>query len=158
MKKSARRPAPRMRARTQKKRKTTRRHESEGPPGPVMIVTGETSGDLLGGDLAVSLGKLGFRDLLGTGGKSMGQAGVELIETIEAMEVLGWVLAVIASIPLLIGQKTFQPADGLLAPNGSGLPLVIGGIVLIVGIVLVILGKSRSHGVENPVRDHKAEA
>ncbi len=61
--------------------------------GGVLIITGEHSGDLLGADVARELQKQGIRKLYGTGGKEMESAGVELLENIETMNVVGFVEA-----------------------------------------------------------------
>ncbi len=61
--------------------------------GGVLIITGEHSGDLLGADVARELQKQGIRKLYGTGGKEMEAAGVELLENIETMNVVGFVEA-----------------------------------------------------------------
>jgi len=56
----------------------------------ILIISGETSGDLHGGNLALALRKLqpGLR-LLGVGGPKMAAAGVELIEDNREMGVVG---------------------------------------------------------------------
>ena len=56
----------------------------------ILIISGETSGDLHGGNLAFALRKLqpGLR-LLGVGGPKMAEAGVELIEDNREMGVVG---------------------------------------------------------------------
>jgi lipid-A-disaccharide synthase len=56
----------------------------------ILIISGETSGDLHGGNLAFALGKMqpGLR-LLGVGGPRMAAAGVELIEDNREMGVVG---------------------------------------------------------------------
>lgn len=61
--------------------------------GGVLIITGEHSGDLLGADVARELKKQGIKRLFGTGGKEMEAAGVELLENIETMNVVGFVEA-----------------------------------------------------------------
>lgn len=58
-----------------------------------LIVAGEESGDLLGGDLVRAVRRLGPRDFFGCGGESMRQAGVELIETVQNMAVFGFLEA-----------------------------------------------------------------
>lgn len=59
----------------------------------VLIITGEHSGDLLGADVARELKKQGITKLFGTGGTEMREAGVELLEDIETMNVVGFVEA-----------------------------------------------------------------
>ena len=59
----------------------------------VLIITGEHSGDLLGADVARELKKQGVKKLFGTGGPEMRSAGVELLEDIETMNVVGFVEA-----------------------------------------------------------------
>ncbi len=66
------------------------------------------------------------------------------------MEVVGWVLTVISSIPLIIGGKTLEQQEYI--------PIVTGGAMLVLGVLLVIAGKSRSSGAENPVREQDAES
>ena len=61
--------------------------------GGVLIITGEHSGDLLGADVARELKKKGIHKLFGTGGQEMRAAGVELLENIETMNVVGFVEA-----------------------------------------------------------------
>lgn len=62
-------------------------------PGPVLIVAGEHSGDLLGGGVVRALHRSGLRSFFGTGGPEMQTAGVELLESLESMEVIGFVEA-----------------------------------------------------------------
>ncbi len=59
----------------------------------LLVVAGEHSGDLLGGDVVRSLRREGFSRFVGTGGDSMEQAGVELVESVENMTVVGFVEA-----------------------------------------------------------------
>ena len=66
------------------------------------------------------------------------------------MEVFGWVLMVISSIPLIIGEK-------MLEQNEYG-PAVIGGAILALGLVLVIVGKTKARGSEVTTREPEAEA
>lgn len=58
---------------------------------PVLIVTGEHSGDLLGGDLVHAMKKLGFTKFFGTGGQVMREAGVDIVQDVDAMAVMGFV-------------------------------------------------------------------
>ena len=60
----------------------------------VLIVAGEHSGDLLGGDLVQSLRRLRGGDYFGIGGEHMGGAGVELLHPVEIMNVIGFVEAI----------------------------------------------------------------
>ena len=64
-----------------------------------MIVAGEASGDLHGGSLAEQLRKLApDRKLVGIGGARMAAAGVELLENVDNLAVMGFV-EVLAHIP-----------------------------------------------------------
>jgi len=60
---------------------------------PLLIVAGEHSGDLLGGETILALKKLGYDSFLGTGGDAMKAAGAELLETVESMTIIGFVEA-----------------------------------------------------------------
>ena len=60
---------------------------------PILIVAGEHSGDLLGGDLARALKQSGENHFFGTGGPTMQAAGVELIKDVDSMAVVGFVEA-----------------------------------------------------------------
>lgn len=57
----------------------------------MLIVAGEHSGDRLGGDLIHELKKQGFRSFFGTGGENMQSEGLELVEHIDTMAVVGFV-------------------------------------------------------------------
>ena len=61
--------------------------------GSVLVVAGEHSGDLLGAAVVKSLQRSGVRDFFGTGGSEMQASGVELLESAENMEVIGFVEA-----------------------------------------------------------------
>ena len=64
-----------------------------------MIVAGESSGDLHGGSLAEQLRRLApDRPLVGIGGERMAAAGVELLEDVDNLAVMGFV-EVLAHIP-----------------------------------------------------------
>lgn len=64
-----------------------------------MIVAGEASGDLHGGSLAEQLRRLApERPLVGIGGAKMAAAGVELLEDVDNLAVMGFV-EVVAHIP-----------------------------------------------------------
>ncbi len=56
---------------------------------PVLIIAGEASGDLLGSELILALRSYGFSQFIGTGGTAMANMGVELIEKVENMSVMG---------------------------------------------------------------------
>lgn len=58
--------------------------------GSVLIVAGEHSGDWLGGDLVQSLRRKTGGEFFGTGGEHMLSSGVELLHTVETMNVLGF--------------------------------------------------------------------
>ena len=61
--------------------------------GPVLVVAGEHSGDLLGGAVLRSLRRSGLKEFFGTGGNEMREVGVELLESVENMEVIGFLEA-----------------------------------------------------------------
>ncbi|MDH5656509.1 MAG: lipid-A-disaccharide synthase [Spirochaetia bacterium] len=60
---------------------------------PVMITAGEHSGDLLGSDIIKSFHKKDIVRFFGTGGPRMEKEGVEIIENVENMSVLGFIEA-----------------------------------------------------------------
>lgn len=66
---------------------------SASQKGPLLIIAGEHSGDLLGAELLRSLAHLGFSEFVGTGGASMEAQKLETIESIENMTVAGLVEA-----------------------------------------------------------------
>lgn len=57
----------------------------------VLIIAGEHSGDLLGSDVVTEMKKAGYTSFFGTGGDTMQMAGVELIEHVDSMTVIGFV-------------------------------------------------------------------
>ncbi len=61
--------------------------------GPLLVVAGEHSGDLLGADVIAHLKKHGFREFFGTGGETMKREGMEILESVESMAVIGFVEA-----------------------------------------------------------------
>lgn len=64
-----------------------------------MIIAGEASGDLHGGSLAEQLKRIApGRPLVGIGGARMAAAGVELLENVDSLAVMGFV-EVLAHIP-----------------------------------------------------------
>lgn len=65
----------------------------EKTDGTILVIAGEHSGDLLGGDVVHALQKAGYKSFFGTGGESMRAEGVELVETVESMTVVGFVEA-----------------------------------------------------------------
>lgn len=75
------------------KKKTTSRADRMTVKKPVMVIAGEHSGDWLGADLIRALKKRGYDSFFGTGGPSMQAEGAELIETVESMNVIGFVEA-----------------------------------------------------------------
>lgn len=58
---------------------------------PMLIVAGEHSGDRLGGDLIHELKQQGFRSFFGTGGERMQAEGMQLVEHVDTMAVIGFV-------------------------------------------------------------------
>jgi len=68
---------------------TRRRKKSSA----ILVVAGEHSGDLLGGDLVHALKSFGHTEFFGTGGEKMAKQGVELVESVETMNVVGFVEA-----------------------------------------------------------------
>ncbi|MFL5561302.1 MAG: lipid-A-disaccharide synthase [Gemmatimonadaceae bacterium] len=65
----------------------------------IMIIAGEASGDLHGGALAEQLRMLApDRPLVGIGGAKMAAAGVELLENVDTLAVMGFV-EVLAHVP-----------------------------------------------------------
>ncbi len=56
---------------------------------PILIIAGEHSGDLLGGELVKNLRSLGFTNFFGTGGHLMEKQGVDLLERVENMTTVG---------------------------------------------------------------------
>lgn len=76
-----------------KKTRSKIAHEilSSGIHGPLLVVAGEHSGDLLGGDVLSHLKKLGLKEFFGTGGETMKREGAEIIQDVESMAVMGFV-------------------------------------------------------------------
>ncbi|MCB1175554.1 MAG: lipid-A-disaccharide synthase [Leptospiraceae bacterium] len=60
---------------------------------PVLIVSGEHSGDLLGAELMTAMQRFGFTDFFGTGGDAMSDQGLTVIEHIRTMNVMGFIEA-----------------------------------------------------------------
>ncbi|MEQ9364100.1 MAG: lipid-A-disaccharide synthase [Leptospirales bacterium] len=76
-------------------RETGRRRSGRGGRGPlagraVLVIAGEHSGDLLGGDLVAELRGRGYSEFFGTGGPHMEQAGVELMEHVDNLAIIGF--------------------------------------------------------------------
>lgn len=77
------------------------------------------------------------------------------------MEVLGWVLAVVSTIPVFISvpvviSNPIRDFKSLLQPYY--IPTVVGAAMFLAGIMLVFMGKSRSGSAENPVREVERES
>lgn len=70
-----------------------RRSSIRGPLSnrPVLVIAGEHSGDLLAGDLIAELRQRGYSEFFGTGGPHMEQAGVELLEHVDNLAIIGFV-------------------------------------------------------------------
>ena len=66
--------------------------------------------------------------------------GETLIRPGAFTEVGGWVTILISSIPLIIGVKTLE--------QEAFEPLIAGGVLAVVGIVLVVVGRGRASGSE----------
>ena len=63
-------------------------------------------------------------------------------------ELLGWVIAVLSSIPIVVALKTVR--------QNHYPPAVFAGVVLFVGLFLVILGRSKSSSFEKLVVEEAA--
>lgn len=61
---------------------------------PILIVSGEHSGDLLGAELVGALKQHGIHDFYGTGGDAMQEANVEIFQHIRFMNVIGFIEAI----------------------------------------------------------------
>ncbi len=61
------------------------------PQEPILVIAGEHSGDLLGGDIVHQLQLLGYLKFFGTGGSHMASRGVEIIEDVNSLTVVGYV-------------------------------------------------------------------
>ncbi len=65
------------------------------------------------------------------------------------VEVLGWVVAIVSAIPIIVGSKTvaqeYYP------------PLIVGIAVLLVGITLAVVGRSQSRTAEATTREETSE-
>lgn len=72
-------------------KKTATRAQRSPFASPVLIVAGEHSGDRLGGDLLHELKQKGLRRCFGTGGDRMQSEGMELVEHVDTMAVIGFV-------------------------------------------------------------------
>ena len=70
-----------------KNKKSEEKLESSGS---FLVVAGEHSGDLLGADLVSALKRYGFKNFWGTGGNAMKRSGVQLLENVESLEVIGF--------------------------------------------------------------------
>ncbi|MBI4585281.1 MAG: hypothetical protein HY717_14805 [Planctomycetes bacterium] len=70
--------------------------------------------------------------------------GASLIKTGTFMELIGWVVVIISSIPIIIGLKTLD--------QNYYLPMVIGGAVLVIGAVLIVLGRGKSRAAADTVK------
>ncbi len=71
-----------------------------------LIVSGESSGDLLGGALAAEIfQKLSTSRIFGVGGRAMHAAGVEMLQTIDNMGVTGFTEVVLKLRPILNVMK-----------------------------------------------------
>ena len=66
------------------------------------------------------------------------------------MELLGWVLTLISTIPIIIGLQ--------IARHYQYWPLVFGAVVLFAGLLFILVGRMRSSVSESPVvRETDAE-
>lgn len=57
----------------------------------MLVIAGEHSGDVLAGDLIAELRLRGYSEFFGTGGPRMEQAGVELLEHVDNLAIIGFV-------------------------------------------------------------------
>lgn len=73
------------------RKRITRLIDAADSAEPVLIVAGEHSGDLLGGDVIRALSRLGIKQFFGTGGESMKSAGAEILMDVDSMAVMGFV-------------------------------------------------------------------
>ena len=89
----------------------------------ILIISGETSGDIHGGNLAAALHKMqpGLR-LLGVGGPRMAAAGVELVEDNREMGVIG-VWEVLSHLWAI--QRAYRRVLGVLASGQVDLLILI---------------------------------
>ncbi len=113
--------------------------------GPVLVVAGEHSGDLLGAAVAKRLHQSGVRDFFGTGGQNMRDARVELLETLENMEVIGFLEAFRAYRRLkalarrLVAEAKSRGTRFALLVDYPGFNLVLARMLHEVGIRTVFL-------------------
>jgi lipid-A-disaccharide synthase len=68
----------------------------------ILIVAGEASGDIHGAELVSSIKKLKEIHFFGIGGESMKKAGVEILQDIKDMAVMG-LFAVLGKLPQILG-------------------------------------------------------
>ena len=73
--------------------------------------------------------------------------GAELSSTTSFFQVIGWVLVAVSSIPVGLGV--------VMEGEHNHIPLIIGGTVFVLGLVLVVLTLVMGSGLEEPkvVRD-----
>ena len=65
------------------------------------------------------------------------------------IELLGWVVAVVSAIPIIVGIKT--------AAQNYYPPLIVGGAAFFLGVVLVVLGKGQARSSEETVTRESLE-
>ena len=66
--------------------------------------------------------------------------GETLVRAGSFTELCGWVTLLVSSIPLIIGVKTLE--------QEAFEPLIAGGVVAVIGIVLIVVGRGRASGSE----------
>ncbi len=113
---------------------------------PLLIVTGERSGDLLGGELVSALRVRGFDHFIGTGGDSMQKQKVHLLERVENMQIMGLQKALLSFRQIkLLRDKVLSNAisHGVKAAvliDYSGFNLYLAPLLKKQGIKIIYLG------------------
>jgi lipid-A-disaccharide synthase len=69
--------------------KKSKKTKSSSKAKKIMVITGEKSGELLAVDVIQELKKLGNYEFIGTGGELLQKEGVQIVEYIQNMEVIG---------------------------------------------------------------------
>lgn len=66
--------------------------------------------------------------------------GESLVRPGAFTEVVGWVTLLISSIPVIVGVKTLR--------QEAFEPVIAGGVLAVIGIVLVVVGRGRASGAD----------